>query len=204
MGLINFAKSEGSQAIQLFGRGVRLKGIGGNLKRSSAVDGNHLPYINCVETLTVFGVKAQYMEIFKKMLEDEGAPTNEDFVDIKLPVISRYAQAEPKKLRIIRVKKGIDFKKQSRRLILDVPDEAFLSYLLKSETHIDCQSKVQSILSKDILSMSFVTTPEYHPIPDKYLPLLDYQRIFDELIAYKNDKAYTISASSVISFLVFF
>lgn len=190
MGLINFAKSEGSQAIQLFGRGVRLKGIGGNLKRSSAVDGNHLPYINCMETLTVFGVKAQYMEIFKKMLEDEGAPTNEDFVDIKLPVISRYAQAEPKKLRIIRVKKGIDFKKQSRRLILDVPDEAFLSYLLKSETHIDCQSKVQSILSKDILSMSFVTTPEYHPIPDKYLPLLDYQRIFDELIAYKNDKAY--------------
>ena len=190
MGLINFAKSEGSQAIQLFGRGVRLKGIGGNLKRSSAVDGNHLPYINCVETLTVFGVKAQYMEIFKKMLEDEGAPTNEDFVDIKLPVISRYAQAEPKKLRIIRVKKGIDFKKQSRRLILDVPDEAFLSYLLKSETHIDCQSKVQSILSKDILRMSFVTTPEYHPIPDKYLPLLDYQRIFDELIAYKNDKAY--------------
>lgn len=153
MGLINFAKSEGSQAIQLFGRGVRLKGIGGNLKRSSAVDGNHLPYINCVETLTIFGVKAQYMEIFKKMLEDEGAPTNEDFVDIKLPVISRYAQAEPKKLRVIRVKKGIDFKKQSRRLILDVPDEAFLSYLLKSETHIDCQSKVQSILSKGILSI---------------------------------------------------
>ena len=26
MGLINFAKGEGSQAIQLFGRGVRLKG----------------------------------------------------------------------------------------------------------------------------------------------------------------------------------
>lgn len=190
MGLIHFAKSEGSQAIQLFGRGVRLKGIGGNLKRSSAVDGNHLPYISCVETLTVFGVKAQYMEIFKKMLEDEGAPTNEDYVDIKLPVISRYTLAEHKKLRVIRVKKGIDFKKQSRRLILDVPDESFLSYLLKSETHIDSQSKVQSILSKGILSMSFVTTPEYHPIPEKYLPLLDYHRIFDELIAYKNDKAY--------------
>lgn len=190
MGLINFAKSEGSQAIQLFGRGVRLKGIGGNLKRSSSVVGNHLPYISCVETLTVFGVKAQYMEIFKKMLEDEGAPTNEDFVDIKLPVISRYAQAKAKKLRVIRVKKGIDFKKQSRRLILDVPDDAFLSYLLNSETRIDCQSKVQSILSKGILSMSFVTTPEYHPIPDKYLPLLDYHRIFEELIAYKNDKTY--------------
>lgn len=190
MGLINFAKSEGSQAIQLFGRGVRLKGIGGNLKRSSAVDGRHLPHIDCVETLTVFGVKAQYMEMFKKMLEDEGAPTNEDFIDIKLPVISRYSEAKPYKLRVIRVKKGIDFKKQSRRLILDVPDEKFLSYLLRSITRLDCQSKVQSILSKDIIRMSFATTPELHSIPDKYLPLLDYQRIYDELLTYKNDKAY--------------
>jgi len=190
MGLINFAKSEGSQAIQLFGRGVRLKGIGGNLKRSTAVVGKHLKHISCVETLTIFGVKAQYMESFKKMLEDEGAPTNDDFVDINLPVVNRYNQAKSHKLNVIRVKKGIDFKKQSRRLILDVPDENFLSYLTRSVTNLDCQSKVQSILSKDILKMSFVTTPEFHQIPDKYLLLLDYQRIYEELITYKNDKAY--------------
>ena len=36
MGLINFAKGEGSQAIQMFGRGVRLKGYNGMLKRSRA------------------------------------------------------------------------------------------------------------------------------------------------------------------------
>lgn len=35
---INFAKGEGSQAIQLFGRGVRLKGYGGCLKRSGKLD----------------------------------------------------------------------------------------------------------------------------------------------------------------------
>ena len=38
MGLINFAKCEGSQAIQLFGRGVRLKGYEGCLKRSRKLD----------------------------------------------------------------------------------------------------------------------------------------------------------------------
>ncbi|MDR0572411.1 MAG: DEAD/DEAH box helicase family protein, partial [Rickettsiales bacterium] len=38
MGLINFAKGEGSQAIQLFGRGVRLRGYGGCLKRSDKLD----------------------------------------------------------------------------------------------------------------------------------------------------------------------
>lgn len=70
MGLINFAKSEGSQAIQLFGRGVRLRGIDGNLKRSSVVEGNHLKNINCLETLWIFGVKAQYMEVFRKILSE--------------------------------------------------------------------------------------------------------------------------------------
>lgn len=190
MGLINFAKNEGSQAIQLFGRGVRLKGLNHCLKRSSTIEGNHPRYIECVETLTVFGVKAQYMEAFKMMLEDEGAPTNEDFLDIKLPVISRYQESKPHKLRVIRVKKGIDFKKQSHRLILDAPDAAFNSYLLKSPTRLDCQSKVQSILSDGIIRMSFVTRTDENPIPNKYLPLLDYQFIFDELISYKNEKGY--------------
>lgn len=190
MGLINFAKSEGSQAIQLFGRGVRLKGLNHGLKRSSVLDGKHPRYIECVETLTIFGVKAQYMEDFKKMLEDEGAPANDDFYDINLPVVSRFNEVKPHKLRVIRVKKGIDFKKQSRRLILDAPDDGFSSYLDKSPTRLDCQSKVQSILSDGIMYMSYETTPEYHTIPEKYLPLLDYHYIFDELISYKNEKGY--------------
>lgn len=190
MGLINFAKSEGSQAIQLFGRGVRLKGIGNSLKRSQYIEGNHLRYIDCIETLTVFGVKAQYMETFKKFLEDEGAPSNEDFIDIKLPVISRFNEAQSHRLRVIRVKNGIDFKKQSRRLVLDVPDVQFNSYLLKSVTKLDCQSKVQSIVSSEIYWMTLESAHEEHPIPDKYLPLLDYDRIYNEIINYKNEKGY--------------
>ena len=39
MGLMNVGKSEGSEIIQLFGRGVRLKGFGMCLKRSSQIDG---------------------------------------------------------------------------------------------------------------------------------------------------------------------
>jgi len=80
MGLINFAKGEGSQAIQLFGRGVRLKGYNGCLKRSRSLDkGVNVPkHIELLETLTIFGIKAQYMEDFKKYLELEELPTNEN------------------------------------------------------------------------------------------------------------------------------
>lgn len=190
MGLINFARSEGSQAIQLFGRGVRLKGVNNCLKRSSAIGDKAISNIGCVETLTVFGIKAQYMETFKAFLEEEGAPSNEDFFDINLPVVSRYEQAKSHKLRVIRVKKGLDFKRQSRRLILDKPDEAFLSYLIKNPTRIDCQSKVQSILSGGVSSIIYKANPEEHTIPEKYIQLLDYQLIFDDLVAYKNEKGY--------------
>lgn len=190
MGLINFAKSEGSQAIQLFGRGVRLRGIDGCLKRSSQVEGRHLRHIDCMETLTIFGVKAQYMEVFKNMMAEEGAPVNDNFREIRLPVVSRYDEARRYCLKVIRVKPGIDFRKQSCRLLLDAPSEEFKSYLLKSVTRIDCQSRVQRIVSKDILQISMVNAAQYHPIPKEYLPMLDYYRIYDELIAYKNERGY--------------
>ena len=106
--MINFAKGEGSQAIQLFGRGVRLKGYNGCLKRSRKLDTNvtHPEHIELLETLTIFGVKAQYMEDFKTYLEQEGAPTNETVHEYRLPVISRFDEVKDKKLHVIKVKNG--------------------------------------------------------------------------------------------------
>jgi len=191
MGLINFAKGEGSQAIQLFGRGVRLKGFGGYLKRSGRLDNAHvnLPKsIEVLETLTIFGVKAQYMEDFKKYLELEGAPTNDNIHEFRLPVISRFKEVEGKKLRVIKVKDGANFKKQSARLLLDAPDEGFLIYLLRSKTVIDCRSKIQTIDST--FSMKITSAPEEHVLPKEALKYLDYERIFEELEIYKNEKFY--------------
>ena len=39
LGLMNIGKKEGSQIIQLFGRGVRLKGYNFSLKRSRMIQG---------------------------------------------------------------------------------------------------------------------------------------------------------------------
>lgn len=190
MGLINFAKGEGSQAIQLFGRGVRLKGYEGCLKRSRKLDAGVKPpkHIELLETLTIFGVKAQYMEDFKSYLEQEGAPTNETVHEFRLPVISRFNEVQGKKLHVIKVKDGANFKQQARRLVLDKPDQGFLRYLLKSKTIIDCRSKIQSIDST--FSFKIEATPEEHVLPANVLPLLDIQRIFEELQQYKSEKRY--------------
>lgn len=190
MGLINFAKGEGSQAIQLFGRGVRLKGYEGCLKRSRKLDASvKIPkHIELLETLTIFGVKAQYMEDFKSYLEQEGTPTNETVHEFRLPVISRFSEVQGKKLHVIKVKDGANFKQQARRLILDKPDQGFLRYLLKSKTIIDCRSKIQSIDST--FSFKIEAMPEEHILPANELPLLDMQRIFEELQQYKSEKRY--------------
>lgn len=185
MGLINFAKCEGSQAIQLFGRGVRLKGYEGCLKRSRKLDIQIATpkHIELLEALTIFGVKAQYMEDFKSYLELEGAPTNDNIHEFHLPVISRFDAVKSKKLHVIKVKNGANFKKQARRLILDVPDEGFLRYLGKSKTIIDCRSKIQTIDST--FSFELKSMPQEQVIPKEKLNLLDYRRIFEELEQYK-------------------
>ena len=193
MGLINFAKGEGSQAIQLFGRGVRLKGYGKRLKRSTRLDDGSINSprgMQCVETLTIFGVKAQYMEDFKGFLEQEGAPTNDDIIEVRLPVVSRYDEVTGKKLHVIKVKDGANFKRQARRLLLDVPQDDFLRYLVRSKSVIDCRSKIQAIESTGSLKMNIQAVETRFPLPNEALDVIDYYRIFDELEQYKNEKAY--------------
>ena len=168
-----------------------MRGYGGCLKRSRKLD-NHsvnIPSnIDVLETLTIFGIKAQYMEDFKRYLELEDMPSNENIYEFKMPVISRYDQVKDKKLRVIKVRAGANFKKQAKRLILDAPDENFIKYLLKNCIVIDCRSKVQTIESDGSLQMRSVT--DEHTLDAQYLPFLNYDRIFEELEQYKNEKLY--------------
>jgi hypothetical protein len=86
IGLINFGRSEGSQIIQLFGRGVRLRGKNNSLKRS---EGNGRPeYLEIVETLNIFGLNADYMNRFMQEMKKEGLDRRTKVV--KLPVKLKY------------------------------------------------------------------------------------------------------------------
>ncbi len=72
MGLLNIGRQEGSQIIQLFGRGVRLRGRNFTLKRSAAHPGDHPEHLRLLETLNIFAVRANYMAQFRDYLEREG------------------------------------------------------------------------------------------------------------------------------------
>ncbi len=109
MGLMNVGKGEGAQIIQLFGRGVRLKGYDMSLKRSGKAqlpEGVERPkHISVLETLGIFGIHADYMAQFRDFLEEEGLPTNDDRIEFLLPVIKNLGT---QKLKTIRLKKTIN------------------------------------------------------------------------------------------------
>ena len=79
MGLMHVGKSEGSQIIQLFGRGVRLKGYQWSLKRSGqSYAPTHPQFIEELETLNIFGIEADFMQRFRDFLREEGLPGNKE------------------------------------------------------------------------------------------------------------------------------
>jgi len=80
MGLMNMGKSEGAQIIQLFGRGVRLKGRNFSLKREEA---NAPYYIRALQSISIMGLNASYMSRFLVEIENEVPEYTEYPIEIK-------------------------------------------------------------------------------------------------------------------------
>ncbi|RMF61816.1 MAG: hypothetical protein D6748_00780 [Calditrichaeota bacterium] len=68
MVLMNTGKGEGPQIIQLFGRGIRLKGRNFSLRRELSAP----PHIQLLQTLYIFGLNADYLNSFLKAIVEEG------------------------------------------------------------------------------------------------------------------------------------
>lgn len=189
MGLLNVGKSEGSQIIQLFGRGVRLKGYKYSLKRSSALDSSLQPskkprFMQNLETLNIFGIKADYMEQFKQFLEDEGLPTNDsDWEEFELPVLP-IANLSSKKLKYLKVKDGCDFKKHN--VIIKA------GMLPHTPITLDYYPKIQAMRSAGRTSILDETNATLYKakLTSAHLAFVDWNKIYFALIDYKNERSW--------------
>lgn len=154
MGLLNMGKNEGSQIIQLLGRGVRLKGYQHSLLRSSCLLmslrlkelGIKAPAeLPILERLNIFAVKADYLKLFKKMLENEGIPVGPggdgecDKVTVRLPVVPRHDLAELH-LRHLVVNPEADFR--TVPLLLSPPSDVQLLRLRPRGIELDYNARV--------------------------------------------------------------
>lgn len=184
MGLMNIGRNEGPQIIQLFGRGIRLKGKGFSLKRSRRLEGNAAPKnIETLETLNIFGIRADYMRQFKEYLEDEGLPANEDRIEFVLPIIKNLGC---KKLKMVRLREGIDFKKDGPKPSLEKPPD----YLVRHPVVVDWYPKLQAMASGTGRPIAQEAEREKHYFGEQHLAFIDFNTIYSELQQFKNERAW--------------
>ncbi|GJM17639.1 MAG: type III restriction endonuclease subunit R [Thermodesulfobacteriota bacterium] len=188
LGLMHVGKSEGSQIIQLFGRGVRLKGYDWSLKRSGYATPTHQPgFIQYLETLNVFGVEADFMDRFKKFLEEEQLPSNDQKAIYTVPLNITYDFGH--KLKILRPKRKnqdgreYNFKRDGR-----IPEFGQIpSKLQEKQIEIDWYPRIQSITSK---SNTKSVTKDESLFTELHLAFLDYDDLFFRLEKFKRERSW--------------
>lgn len=196
LGLMNIGATEGAQIIQLFGRGVRLKGFNQTLKRSARTalpDGVTRPnHIEILETLSIFGIHADYMAQFRDFLEEEGLPGDDERLEFFLPVI-RNLGTQP--LKTIRLKKQIngvntEFGDAFRQLApiptLSMPT----GYLQKNKVVLNWYPKIQAIKSKGMIGGDEDAAPNITYFQPKHIAFLDIANLYFNIERYKAERGW--------------
>ncbi len=203
MGLMNVGATEGSQIIQLFGRGVRLKGYDLSLKRSGKTqlpeDVKRPKHLGVLETLGIFGIHADYMAQFREFLKDEGLPTNEDRSEFLLPVIKNLGTL---KLSTIRLKKTINgvstefgdaFRKLGPVPTLAKPDpskDKSTEYLQKNQVVLNWYPKIQAMKSVGVMGGDAEAAPNKTHLSARHVAFLDLDRLYFDLERFKAERGW--------------
>jgi hypothetical protein len=208
MTLMNVGKNEGAQIIQLFGRGVRLKGWNTTLKRSAELTtglkaaGIERPqHIAILETLNIFGVKADYIAQFRKELEDEDIPVNEGLEEFVLPL--KPTDGIPNNLNVIRLKdsiagkaiggSGTAFMELAEQVVLKAPQA-----LTASERDYFC-NPARVVLDFYPQVGAFATDKaevrqagsDVQLLSAVHVALLDTRKLYFDLLAFKRSKRWS-------------
>jgi len=173
MCLLNIGKREGPQIIQLFGRGVRLRGKNLSLKRSSYIPGPHPSHIQTIETLRIFGIQANYLQAFKEYIDKENIPTYE--LPIKTTVIDPF----PEELYTIIIRKGWNFKNTLFEFKPEESNEYPKIDLLPRMIDIDSRSR-------EYLGPDYELKEQI--ISQEIVDLLDWNEIYHQILEYKNTR----------------
>ncbi len=177
LGLMHVGVGEGPEIIQMFGRGVRLKGWNMSLKRhrhtAAAVPANSNGLTE-LETLRIFGLKSAYMQTFRDMLATDGVATEE----IRLPVTWNFARRQ---LKIVRLREGLDYARSGDRSVLPAPDGAD-----RPKAELNLFSRLQALETGSRRAAAEAQAQAASArLERRHTALFDHTRIYDKLLARK-------------------
>jgi len=206
LGLMNLGRSEGPLVVQMFGRGVRVNGQDENGKRGDLkkVSQSNKFQISRLETLDVFGIRADYIETFKQHLESERVSVDENIQRIEVSV-KNNAKSTGLKVPEFTKKKETPICSLS-----DVMNEKDMSHLLqvggsesersveKPSLHIQMQgTRITSDSENSYSSETYVHSLQDMKIKrgeieyELTIDALDWDSIWASLVQYKNEQDYT-------------
>jgi hypothetical protein len=194
MGLLNMGQGEGSQIIQLFGRGVRLKGRGMSLKRSLPHERPKGTHLERLETLNIFGVRANYMKTFKDYLVEEGVTPNDNIIQINFPTRTNLPSGH--KLKTLRLRDGYKdnqvkgFKRVQFPFLYEIPAE-FVGKIKLPHVTLDLYPRLEAITTRAPTAAMTVNNRHIGKIEKVAIECFDWNRVFSEVQEYKIIKSWS-------------
>ncbi len=174
MGLLNIGTGQGPQIIQLFGRGVRLKGKEMSLKRSGESK------IKILETLNIYGIKADYLSRFLEAIQKEEV----EYEEIKIPVKTQHQEKWEKLYLISKSEKRFENEKV---LKLEIDEKIYytVDFLPKVTVYHAKERKEEGIKTAEI-------KPETKTLKfsTDHLEFLDWDSIYREISDFKLQRGY--------------
>ena len=198
MGLLNMGQGEGSQIIQLFGRGVRLKGKGFSLKRTTAEERPKGAHLDKLETLNIFGVRANYMAAFKDYLREEGITPSDEILELDFPT---RANLPAGKLKTLALKDGykdnqkLGFKRTHFPWLYEIP-EAFKEKIKSPHVMLDLYPRVEALNTpgagpRGRVAESTAEARHKGKLNPDMFSLFDWDRIYLALQEYKIQRSWS-------------
>jgi len=176
MGLLNIGTGQGPQIIQLFGRGVRLKGKGMSLKRS---DDNSL--IRLLENLNIYGIRADYLNTFLDAIRKEDV----EFETIEVPIRAQYMDKWQNLYALSKI--GVKNFEDDDVLKLEIDDK--LSFILDLRSKISMYS-AQPKRENGVEIKEVQGTTKEVKLTIEMLELFDWDEIWKDIIEFKTQKCY--------------
>lgn len=180
MGLLNMGQGEGSQIIQLFGRGVRLKGMDYSLKRSKPGQRPKGLHLEKLEALNIFGVRANYMAAFKAYLQEEGVTTSDEIIELDFETRPNVPKD---KLKTLALKDGYKdnqrngFKRSHYPWLYEIPAE-FSGKIKKPHIELDLYPRLEALNTQDKSSATPMNVRKQGKISAATMALFDFDRIY--------------------------
>jgi hypothetical protein len=169
MGLLNIGRGEGPQVIQLFGRGVRLKGIKWSLKRSTPL--GRPTGLENLETLLIFGWNAEYLRAFREMIAAED-------IQEELPLWVSIMNPKPP-LPIPVPRAGYSVESETWRL-----EPAAMSVI------VDLTPQVTSIAGEKVVAGALGRRKESRFQDEAESGVLDFDALYADLLEFKKLRGY--------------